>query len=78
MRRRDRKIPLADGDEQDALTGWRKVIRFAYQTRAMIKRGYRRRVRRGSRAEIEGAEAPCAYCDNEETSEREHEDRGWD
>jgi hypothetical protein len=39
-------IPFVSGDEQDALTGWRKVLKFRSGERKAIKRGYQRRVRR--------------------------------
>jgi hypothetical protein len=40
------EIKFKTGDEQDALTGWRRWIRFRPGDRAQIKKGYRRRVRR--------------------------------
>jgi hypothetical protein len=39
-------IPFVSGDEQDALTGWRKVLKFRPGERKRIKRRYQRRVRR--------------------------------
>lgn len=40
------ELRFKSGDEQDALTGWRKVLRFRPGTRKRIKRQYMRRVRR--------------------------------
>jgi hypothetical protein len=39
-------IPFVSGDEHDALTGWRKVLKFRPGERKEIKRRYQRRVRR--------------------------------
>ncbi|MCR4330293.1 MAG: hypothetical protein NUV49_00160 [Patescibacteria group bacterium] len=49
----DRKIPMSNGDEFDAFTNWRKVLKWRSGERASVKRGYRRRVRRGERRDIE-------------------------
>jgi hypothetical protein len=40
------ELPFKSGDEQDALTGWRRVIRFRPGERKRIKNTYVRRVRR--------------------------------
>lgn len=48
-------VPLKCGDEQDALTGWRKLIRFGPGIRKAAKRSYNRRVRRRP-VEVEGPE----------------------
>ena len=40
------KIPLKSGDEQDALTPWRKFHRFRSGQVKKIKRGYNKRLRR--------------------------------
>lgn len=37
--------PLKKGDEQDALTGWRKLIRFKPRQRKAAKNSFNRRVR---------------------------------
>lgn len=39
------QTPLQDGDEQDAISGWRRVIKFRSGERSEAKRKYRRRVR---------------------------------
>ena len=39
------ELPFKSGDEQDALTGWRRVIAWRPGQRKRIKRVYRRRVR---------------------------------
>lgn len=41
-----RRIPMIDGDEYDALTPWRKYIRWRAGERRRIKRRYNRRDRR--------------------------------
>ena len=40
------EYPMATGDEYDALTRWRRFVRWRAGQRASIKRGFRRRVRR--------------------------------
>ena len=40
------RIPLKGGGEADALTGWRKVIRFRPGERKAAKRSYARRLRK--------------------------------
>lgn len=40
------EIPLKGGDEQDALTGWRRFYHFKPGTRKEIKRKFNKRVRR--------------------------------
>ena len=37
---------MKGGDEYDAFTGWRRVIKWSRGERAKIKRAFRRRVRR--------------------------------
>ena len=44
-----KRIPLTSGDEYDALTRWRRVLRWQAGQRAAIKRRYRRRERRLAR-----------------------------
>ena len=39
-------VPLKGGDEQSALTGWRKVDRFRPGERKAAKNAFNRRVRR--------------------------------
>lgn len=39
-------VPLRGPDEQDALTGWRKVTRFRPGERKSAKSAFNRRVRR--------------------------------
>jgi hypothetical protein len=50
-----RLIPLRGGDEYDALTGWRKWLKWRPGERAAIKRGYRRRERKAIKAEVRHA-----------------------
>lgn len=45
-----RWIPMIDGDEYDALTPWRKYIRWRSGERKRIKRRYNRRARRLARS----------------------------
>lgn len=40
------RLPSRSGDEHDAISGWRRVIRWPAGVRASIKRGMRRRERR--------------------------------
>lgn len=39
-------VPLKTGDENDALTGWRKLLRFRPGERKAAKNAFNRRVRR--------------------------------
>lgn len=41
-----KRIPMIDGDEQDALTKWRRYLHWRSGERSRIKRKYRRRERR--------------------------------
>lgn len=56
MRNRKDRIPLADGFEQDALTGWRRLLCVFYNntglTKAM-KRRYNKRARKEAKYGIE-------------------------
>lgn len=45
-------IPLTSGDEQDALTGWRRYMKYRPGERKAVKRRYNRRVRRDGRRQI--------------------------
>ena len=48
MRRRDR-IPLADADEQDYFSGWRRLLCVFYNNTGIgkrMKRKYNKRIRR--------------------------------
>jgi hypothetical protein len=40
------EIPMVSGDEQDALGGWRKYLKFRPGIRKRIKRSFRKRVRK--------------------------------
>ena len=40
------RIPLKGGDEHDALTGWRKLIKFRPGERKKAKRSYIKRLRK--------------------------------
>lgn len=42
----ERREPMKSGDEYDALTRWRKFLRWRAGERAKIKRLFRRRERR--------------------------------
>ena len=46
-------IPLKSGDEHDALTGWRKVMRWKAGQIKRIKRRYNKRVRRRAKHSIQ-------------------------
>jgi len=46
-------IPLRGGIEQDALTGWRRYLRWRSGRRKAAKRSYNRRRRRRERIDIE-------------------------
>lgn len=48
-----REVPMIDGDEIDALTRWKKYIRFRPGERKRIKRKFNKRARRFAREEIE-------------------------
>lgn len=39
------ELPLKSGDEQDALTRWRRYLRWRPGQKTRVKRSYRRRVR---------------------------------
>ena len=39
------RIPLKGGDEQDAISGWRKVLKFRPGQRKAAKRSYIKRLR---------------------------------
>lgn len=43
------ELPFKSGDEQDALSGWRRVLRFRPGERKKTKNVYARRVRRWAR-----------------------------
>jgi len=47
-----RRLLRLDGDEQDALTGWRHFLRWGRGAKAAIKRQYRRRERQESKREL--------------------------
>lgn len=47
------EIPMKGGDEYDALTRWRKHLRFRPGERKAIKNRYRRRCRRLARVASE-------------------------
>lgn len=40
------EIPMRGGDEYDALTGWRKYLKFRPGVRKRIKKGFKKRVRK--------------------------------
>ena len=40
------RIPLKGGDEHDALTGWRRLIKFCRGERKKAKRSYMKRLRK--------------------------------
>ena len=46
VRRSRLETPMNNGDEYDALTGWRRILHWKPRERSRIKRNYRRRVRR--------------------------------
>lgn len=46
------ELPFKSGDEQDALTGWRKVLRFRPGERKRVKNVYVRRVRRETKKNL--------------------------
>ena len=52
MTRTKWQLPLCGGDEYDALSGWRKVLKFRPGARKRAKRQYQRRVRRQSKADL--------------------------
>jgi len=43
------EVPMIDGDEYDAMTGWRRLLHWRPGERKAIKRKYNRRVRREAR-----------------------------
>ena len=45
LMRHGHPIPMRGGDEHDAFTGWRRVLRFRPGERTRIKRGYWKRAR---------------------------------
>lgn len=47
-----KRIPLVGEAEQDALTGWRKVLSWKAGGRKLIKRKYNRRERRQVRRDL--------------------------
>ena len=51
MKRNDR-IPMKGGDEEDAFTSWRRVFGWRPGTIKAIKRKYNKRVRRTIRREL--------------------------
>lgn len=53
--RTERRIPCKNGDEFDAFTSWRKVTGWKPGTLKRVKNGYRRRLRKEHRREIEDA-----------------------
>lgn len=50
------ELPLTSGDEQDALTRWRKYLIWKPGERKRIKRVYRRRVRRAAKQTLKALE----------------------
>ena len=52
VRRGRTEVPMNNGDEYDALTGWRRILYWKPRERSRIKRNYRRRVRRTISAAI--------------------------
>jgi len=59
MRERMHTIPMADGWEQDCMTGWRRVLTWKSGERSRIKRRYRRRLRRHHARECEHHAREC-------------------
>ena len=54
MRRKDR-LPLADGDEQDYFSGWRRILCVFHNNTKIgkkMKRKYNKRARREARNEV--------------------------
>jgi hypothetical protein len=47
-----RLIPMKGGDEYDALTRWKRFLRWRPGERKAIKRGYNKRARRVARERI--------------------------
>lgn len=45
-------IPMISGDEYDALTRWRRFLRWKPGLRSQVKRGYNKRVRRQGKQEL--------------------------
>ncbi len=56
-----KRIPMTTGDEFDALTRWRRFLRWPAGVRAAIKRGYRRRERRHLRQQLREEYPVTAY-----------------
>lgn len=48
------ELPFKSGDEQDALTGWRRFLRWRPGQRPRVKRAYRRRVRAWVKRQLRG------------------------
>lgn len=48
------ELPFKSADEQDALSGWRKVIKWRNGARKKTKRRYRRRVRAWAKLKLRG------------------------
>jgi hypothetical protein len=46
------ELPLKSGDEQDALTPWKKYLRWRPGVRKKIKRNYNKRIRRKAKKEV--------------------------
>lgn len=46
------RIPLKNGDEYDALTGWKRVHSFRAGQKSRIKRQYRRRLRAEAKRDL--------------------------
>jgi hypothetical protein len=49
---------LRNGDEEDALTAWKRYVRWAPGERRRIKRGFNRRQRREGLEDTRGDEEP--------------------
>jgi hypothetical protein len=48
------RIPLRGGDEQDAFSGWRRLLRWRPGDRKRLKKQYAKRLRKWMRCEAEG------------------------
>jgi hypothetical protein len=46
------RIPLSGGDEYDALTRWRRFLRWRSKQRKRIKSQYNKRIRRREKEEM--------------------------
>jgi hypothetical protein len=56
MVRRKERIPLADGDEQDYFSGWRRVLSVFYNNTGLgkkMKRKYNKRARKEAKSELQ-------------------------